>query len=124
MGFLDYIERGFRLLFKSLNLIIGLIVGGIFGTLVSVLVILFWGEFSFTEGWYWYLLPGVILGAVVGVKFWPLMLAFFLGGEDTTADFDLTIDSADTNAPDLEVGSSQSPTDDTGNKEDDKDSGW
>jgi len=102
MNFLDHIERGFKFLFKSLNLMVGIIVGALFGALLSVLVIMMVSDgFSFSGGWYWRLLPGAVLGAVAGVKVWPLMLGIFIGG-DGDIDIDSGIDLNDSDMTESE----------------------
>lgn len=89
MNFLDHIERGFKFLFKSLNFVVGIVVGAMFGALFSILVIMMVSDgFNFSGGWYWRLLPGAVLGAVAGIKIWPLMLGIFFGGD---ADLDLEL---------------------------------
>jgi hypothetical protein len=101
MTFLDYIERVFKFLFKSFNWVIGLIVGAVFGALLSILVIMMVSNgFAFSGGWYWRLLPGIILGALVGIKFWPLMLGFFFGGDgDIDIESDLDLNDSDLTEP-------------------------
>ena len=89
MKLLRYLSRGLDLLFTSMNLVIGLIVGAIFGLLVSLLLLANIDGYSFSAQSTGHLAPGVILGAWAGIKGWPLMLGLFLGGADAVSDASL-----------------------------------
>lgn len=89
MKFFRYLSRGLDLVFTSMSLVIGLIVGVIFGLLASLLVLASIDGYSFSSQSIWHLAPGVILGALAGVKGWPLMLGLFLGGAEGVSEASL-----------------------------------
>ena len=124
MNFLNHIERGVKFIFKSLNLIIGLMVGAVFGALLSILVLVMFSDgFSFSGGWYWRLLPGVFLGAVAGIKLWPLMLGF-LFGEGGDIDIDSGPEWGNSHLNDAEIKGSDDLSDDADKDNDRNGSGW
>ena len=111
MRVFEIIGRGTRLVFTSLNVLCGVVVGSLFGAIASVLVIVGLGsEFSFSGNSLWQLLPGMVLGAFAGVKVWPLMLGIFLGGDggvdDTSIDVQVTESTQSTTPPPESGGAS------------------
>jgi hypothetical protein len=104
MNFLDHIEQAFKYIFKSINLLIGICVGTLFGALLSLLLIMYWKDgFSFTDGWYWFLLPGGILGALIGIRLWPLILGFFLGTDSSVAEYEADVQAEQANELDVDT---------------------
>lgn len=89
MKIFRYLSRGLDLIFTSMSLLIGLIVGVVFGLLVSLLVLASIDGYSFSSQSIWHLAPGVILGALAGIKGWPLMLGLFLGGAEGVSEASL-----------------------------------
>ncbi len=125
MNFLDHLEQGVKFIFKALNLIIGLIVGAVFGALLSIVVMLMVSDgFSFSSGWYWRLLPGVVLGALAGIKLWPLMLGLFIGGDADLTDVDSGSDWGNNQLNDTEVKGSDDLLGDANKDKDPNGSGW
>lgn len=87
MSYFRTAKKIIRYLLIGANALVGIIVGGIFGTLATALLIASFGEGTiFYENWSVGVVPGAICGAVVGIKAWPLMIGIFLGAD---ADADL-----------------------------------
>ena len=115
MKFFRYLARGLGIIFSSLNILIGVIVGSVFGALLAFLLMAGLndgGDFAAT--WLWWVVPGAIFGAIAGIKAWPLMLGLFLGevadAGDTDLGFDVN-DSGDTDAKfDKELSDSRQAT--------------
>ena len=108
MKFLKYLGRGLNLLFTSINLVIGLIIGAIFGLIATFFILGNIDGYSFSGQSAWHLLPGTILGALAGIKGWPLMLGLFLVGEADVSDasvFEAT--DFDTDGGDVPDGESE-----------------
>ena len=108
MKLLRYLYRGLNLLFTSLNFVVGIIVGAVFGLAASFLILASIDGYSLSGQWAWHLLPGTILGAYAGIKFWPLMLGLFIGGDADASDasvFDsIDLGSSGNDVPDGESG--------------------
>ncbi len=125
MTVIQFIETSVRVILKSLNVIVGVIVGSIFGALVSILLIAFIGSgFSFSGNWLWSLTPGMVLGAYAGIKAWPLMLGLCLGGDGDVGGCDSDVEIGNSEAPDLEQDTAGPESESADEKEDNETGAW
>ena len=116
MKFFKYLTRGLSIFFTSLNVLLGITVGSVFGSLCALIVMLNVGnDGQMSEYWQWWVGPGAVLGAIAGIKVWPLMLALFFGATADAGDIDSGFDfsGADGTEP-SSGGSNQNTTDGKG----------